>query len=94
MTNILAIATLITATSTSEIKTNVTTTPFEPSDNSRWLVVRETRNEKWEKTVIEKVDTLSFEWNGNPFTVKNATPISTNIVHLKIKEEWEVVKDK
>ncbi len=50
------------------------------------------RGEKWVTTYVSKETVLSFDWLGDRFNVTNSIPVSTNTVHLRIKQDWEEVK--
>ncbi len=92
MTNLITIT--IAATMITQMKTNVVESNYAPGDRLAMFTYydRQPKSEKWETTTISKETSMSFEWLGQTRTVVDSTPISTNTVHLKIKENWEEVK--
>lgn len=96
MTNLLAIAATIIATNSSELKTNVLETAYDPATPRNIYLIYDGRppsqNEKWVTTTIEKIEKLQFEWQGKSREVVAFNLVSSNTVHLRIKQEWETVK--
>lgn len=94
MTNLLAITVIISATNTVALKTNVTEAAHPPIfiEDIYKLVGMGYTNEKWVTTTVVKEDKLTFDWNGKPREVIESSIVSSNTVHLRIKQEWEEVK--
>lgn len=96
MTNLLAIAVTIIATHSGELKTNVLETAFNPATPTNRMSVDyispPASTEKWVTTTVEKIDKLQFDWQGKKQEVAVTTLVSSNTVHLRIKQEWETVK--
>lgn len=108
MTNMISIAVAVMATNqptyrvdmvavqTVETRTNVSESLFKPG--RMWnLTGREAEpkaTEKWVTTTVLKEDRLKFKWMGEWREVVNNTVISSNTVHLRVKQEWVEVKGK
>lgn len=100
MTNlitIIATQAVINAVCTSEIKTNTTEHPFNPDGQHNYIIngyynITVKPDEKWLRTEVVRQDVLKFDWLGSDRTITQVTPLSTNIVHLRVKTEWEEVK--
>ena len=98
MTNTVAIALTIAATATSELRTNVSESGLSPKQiEEGWVrfvsLQPSVATEKWRTTTIERVERLSFYWAGRSNVVENVTQLSSNTVHLRLKQDWEVVPD-
>ena len=108
MTNILAIilatgglinvnpsSNLLMGTHTSQLKTNVTERRYPPQPETTYFVNGTTlyADEKWQTTVVTKEEKLTFDWMGKPREVVESSVVSSNVVHLKVKQDWEVVPD-
>lgn len=90
---------LIRAQSSMVLKTNITETDFAPSDwrNSPDRLsfrdyIQVPHTEKWISTVVLEHRSLTFEWQGKPREIVDETPVSTNIVHLRLHQDWDVIK--
>ena len=94
LTNTIAIAITILAVNSSEIKTNVTESFTNPSGPIMYWINPSNGKpeEKWVTTVVVREDKLTFFWNGQPQTMTDTTVLSSNVVHLKVKQDWEEVK--
>lgn len=106
MTNTMLLATMIMATNTTELKTNVTEQFNKPGDyyiltnafldnivwdGSGWKQVPKNPKEKWTVTEVIRINRLQFEWNGLR-TVEDTEVISRTTNHLKLIENWQPVK--
>lgn len=103
MTNLIALAVggftnLIVATSSSELRTNVTETPYDPATIRNHTVYGlqygyssppPPPSEKWVTTKIERIEVLEFDWSGSRRRIENVTPITNRVEHLRLKQEWE-----
>lgn len=96
MTNLITLAMTLVATNTVELKTNETehaSAPDVPSNcNLSIFYIPQSQRDKWVRTCVSEERTLSFRWEGEVRTITKSIPLSTNTVHLRIKEDWEVVK--
>lgn len=100
MTNLIAITMTLLATNSVELKTNVTEHAFAPdiwqtqlTNFYNWVNIPQLpTNEKWVRTFVSEERSLSFVWEGKPRILTESKPVSTNTVHLRIKQEWEEVK--
>lgn len=97
MTNTITLAIILIATQTTELKTNVTESFIKPGMNftTNWPDIWSPRVEpkdKWVTTIVQQETRLHFEWMGAPREIVSVIPLSTNIVHLRRKEEWEPAK--
>ena len=95
MTNTVGIALTILATHTSGLKTNVTESLVDPKFPANVLFLNESRGqrgqEKWVTTTVERVERLQFVWQGKVREMTEVQMVSSNTVHLRIKQEWEPV---
>lgn len=107
MTNLVAIAVTVLAINNSELKTNVTESAYDPGSRLGGLIVPNSiyyNNygqlqlqpappvEKWVTTVVTKEDELNFVWMDQTNIVRHSQVVSSNTVHLRIKQDWETVK--
>ena len=105
MTNIVAIAVTVLAINSSEMKTNVTESAYDPSQNRNYIINGNLYwngdrpvqppappAEKWVTTIVTKEDKLNFVWMEQTNMVSHTQVVSSNTVHLRIKQEWETVK--
>ncbi len=102
MTNAIALAVTLLATQSSELKTNVTESPFAPSSNyifvNSWggTSFRQPEvtpaKEKWVTTIVTKEDRLALNWMERWHTNLVTSVVSSNTVHLRVVEQWEAVK--
>lgn len=98
----------VLATNTVWTTTNTDESSFDPSKlgnfiyyNKDMVVVGDgygsryatkIQTEKWLSSVVTEHHRLDFLWNGRLTRVDNDVALSTNVVHLKLKQDWEEVK--
>lgn len=57
---------------------------IETDDQGRWI-------EKWNVTIISKQKFYTFIDDENTFTNVISMPVSTNIAHMKMEENWKII---
>lgn len=105
MTNLIVSAmTLVSLYTSYQTNTVESSAPTVTSDN--WTYIYNQRviynqsfpppvsppQEKWVTTTITRTDVFEFQFNGQLDDFTNVVDISTNIVHLREKQDWQVVK--
>lgn len=107
MTNLIASAmTLVSLYTSYQTNTVESSMPPAPSDGHNWIYNYNQNvlynpsfpqpvppaQEKWATTTITRADVFEFQFNGQLDDFTNVVNISTNTVHLREKQDWEVVK--
>lgn len=85
---------LIRAHSETVLQTNVVESPYDPARHNGLVFYASIPplREKWVTTTVVEQTSLTFDWNGSARSVVSERGVSTNTVHLRIKDNWEEVK--